>query len=286
MTLIPYLIRELIQRRKVTIVLFHELSPERADIDFNYLKRAYNIISLKNYLNARCSGKIWKLPPKSLIITFDDGHRSNYLLKSLIKKHNIPITTFLCSEIVGTNRQFWSNYDKIPDKEKLKICSDEERLKLLANLNFDELKESDNRMALSDEEIDDLRNTGLVDFQSHTQTHPSLIKCSYQKARREIFESKKQLEKDYDIRVFALSYPYGNYSDREMELVKQAGYKCAITVDPGFNDAKTDLFKLKRLDAYDLSDTNELAVKVSGLWIYMKIFIIGRIFGYESIGLK
>ena len=102
---LPFLFRELVQRNKVTILLFHDIEAEKAAQAFAFIKRHYNIIGLQDYLQAIASGK--RLPKKSVIITFDDGHASNYTLLPLIKKYQIPITIFLCSDIVGTRRHFW-----------------------------------------------------------------------------------------------------------------------------------------------------------------------------------
>lgn len=279
---IPYIYREFIQRKVITIILYHDLDPQYADMHFNFLKRTYNIISLKDYLNARKTNKLDKLPPKSLIITFDDGHRGNYLLKSAVLKHKMPITIFLCSGIIGTNRQFWWNYHEITDAKELKECPDEKRLEILGELGFDESRESDNTEALTKNEIEELKSTGLIDFQSHTVTHPCLPNCSYQKAEFEISESKKQLENNYHFGIYALSFPNGDYSDRDIELVKQAGYECALTVDPGFNDVKTSPLKLKRLNVGDSSDINELIVKASGFWAYFRRLILGREYGFRE----
>jgi len=83
-TLIPFFIREFIQRKKVTIILYHDIKPDTASMHFKALKSKYNVISLKDYIKARKLGK--KLPPKSLIITFDDGIPVNISKIFLIKK--------------------------------------------------------------------------------------------------------------------------------------------------------------------------------------------------------
>jgi len=285
-TLIPYLVREVMQRHKVTIVAYHNLDPRRADIHFNVLKRAYNIISLRDYLRARDSERLFILPQKALIITFDDGSKDNYLLKPIIEKYKIPITIFLCSGIIGTNRQFWWNYDEISNINRLKAVTDNERIDILANLGFNESKEIGTREALNKNEIEELASTGLVDFQCHTVTHPCLPKCSEEKASFEIFNSKKQLESNFNCKVYAISYPNGDYSDRDVELVMLAGYECALTVDPGFNDEKTNLFKLRRFGLSDSSDVDELLVKTCGFWAFSKRFFMGQDYGYQRTGGK
>ena len=53
-------------------------------------------------------------------------------------------------------------------------------------------------------------------------------------------------------------------------MTKEAGYECAITVDLGFNDSGTDSFRLKRIAMRGNAGIYELAVRVTGLWGYLK----------------
>src|SRR5213593_1989156 len=99
---LPFLVRELWQRNKVTIVVYHDLDAARADVHFAALRARYNVISLSHFLAARSGRTAEPLPPRALIITLDDGHRNNYRLTSVIERHRIPVTIFLCSGIVGT----------------------------------------------------------------------------------------------------------------------------------------------------------------------------------------
>jgi hypothetical protein len=41
-------------------------------------------------------------------------------------------------------------------------------------------------------------------------------------------------------------------------------------VDYGFNTVNTDPFKLKRISVNDTDDLNELIVKASGVWAFIK----------------
>ncbi len=269
LTLIPTFIREVIQRKRVTIILYHDINPNLAEKHFKVLKNKYNIIALKDYIEARKSGKVKQLPPKSLVITFDDGFKINYRLKPIIEKYKIPITIFLCSGIVGTKRHFWFEHSiKNNNLERCKNLPDAERLEYLKKFGFEETKDFKNRMSLSEKEIRDMKN--IVDFQSHTIFHPTLPKCFTNRVRKEILHSKKQLESDYGFKIYALSYPNGDYSDREISIAKNAGYECGITLDLGFNSQNTNLFRLKRICISDRADVNELLVTVSGLWELIK----------------
>src|SRR5882762_2287965 len=125
---LPFLIRELWQRNRVTIVTYHELDPAHADVHFLTLRARYNVISLSHFLAARSSRTVESLPRKALIITLDDGHRSNFDLRSVIEKHRIPVTIFLCSGIVGTHRHYWWLHTKdAREAQALKALPDEQR---------------------------------------------------------------------------------------------------------------------------------------------------------------
>ena len=280
-TLAPFFIREIIQRRKVTIILYHNHDPLVADIHFTLLRRKYNIISLKDFINVKKSGGTKKLPPKSLIITFDDGRKTDYKLLPVFKKHGITPTIFLCSGIVGTNRHFWfiDSHGRL-DNGHLKTLPDTERLRVLKEIGFQEEKEFDVRQALSMDEIDEMKES--VDFQSHTMFHPCLPRCTMERARHEIRDSRQEIMEKYGINVFALSYPNGDYSSNVIRVAKQTGYECGITVDLGFNDQSTDLFRLKRICLRGNEGTSELLVRVTGLWDRLKRIIDPQSYGYVS----
>jgi glutamine amidotransferase len=50
---LPWLFREVVQRHKVTILMFHDLDAEKAAPAFTYLKKHYHVIGLQDYLKAR-----------------------------------------------------------------------------------------------------------------------------------------------------------------------------------------------------------------------------------------
>jgi len=272
-TALPFLMREIWQRRKVTILAYHDLRPETADRYFTCLKSLYNVIALKDYVKARQTGTIEKLPPKSLILTLDDGHKANYALQEVIKKHKIPITIVLCSGIVGTTRHFW--FKHVPDRrnlKRLKGLADKERLTILAQSGFEERQEFGCQDALADHEIDEMKP--IVDFQSHTIFHPILPRCTDERAIKEIYESKKELEKKYGLDIYAICYPNGDYTEREISMAKNAGYECGLTLDAGFNSQHTDLFRLKRTCISDDAGINEVVVKASGFWGYLRKLLL------------
>src|SRR5881296_539133 len=129
---IPFLLRELMQRRKTTILVYHSLPKARARNHFLTLRARYHIIALADYLRARAADEMWRVPPKSLIITFDDGHRNNFELRQLLEEMRVPITIFLCSGIVGTHRHYWwLHTNDSGERQALKALPDAQRVQTL-----------------------------------------------------------------------------------------------------------------------------------------------------------
>lgn len=265
---IPILFRELKQKNKVTILMFHDISKETAEKSFSYLKKHYNIIDLNVFIEACQTKNSVNIPKKALIITFDDGHIRNYELLPVIKKYNIPITIFLCSSIVNTNRHYWFKFKQEPEVSALKLKPNKERLRLLAQDGFEKDKEFIKPQALQREQILEMSN--YVNMQSHTMFHPILPMCEDDESYKEVTFSKQELENDYNFNINTLAFPNGDYTDREVKFMKEAGYKCGITVDLGLNTINSDIFRLKRLSSNDTEDMNEFIVKSSGVWSALK----------------
>lgn len=266
---IPLILRETVQKNKVTILVFHDISYKTADKIFASLIKRYNVIDLNDLIYAIEKKDASKLPPKSLIITFDDGHIQNYEMLPAVRKYKIPITIFLCASIINTNRHFWFKYKiNSHSTSQLKRIPNDDRLKLLSDNGFKQDKEFEEPQALQKVHIEDMKP--FINMQAHTSFHPILPKCTYAVAKSEIALSKKILETDFKLNINAIAYPNGDYSDRDIELSKEAGYKCGVTVDFGFNTINSTPFRLKRIPMSDNGDINELIVKASGVWAFIK----------------
>lgn len=103
------------------------------------------------------------------------------------------------------------------------------------------------------EEIVELDREGTLSFEAHSLTHPNLTSLRDAAAREEIVGSKVALEARLSRSVQAFSYPSGLYGIRERELVAAAGFRCAVSCEPGLNTRATDRLALRRrqVDARD-----------------------------------
>lgn len=257
---LAFLFREALQRTRTTVLAYHDISPEALDLHLSVLGKRYHFIPLRDYAEALRSGRVGSLPPKSMVITLDDGLRSNYSLLDVFRKHRVTPTIFICSGIVGTNRKFWTAaVDSREEVERLKHVPDRTRVDVLASLGYAETASFPQRYALSLAEVAEMQCD--VDFQPHTAFHPILNQCSDERSRREIVESKETLEQEFGLDVYAFAFPNGDYSRREIEYVRSAGYQCAVTVETGLNDARSDPFRLRRLFIQTTASESEVVVK-------------------------
>jgi len=82
------------------------VSPEMFSRQMEFLNDWYKIISLDFLVD--CLEKGREFPRNSVVITFDDGWKDNYLYAyPVLKRNGIPATIFLSVGYIGTNRLFW-----------------------------------------------------------------------------------------------------------------------------------------------------------------------------------
>jgi peptidoglycan/xylan/chitin deacetylase (PgdA/CDA1 family) len=256
-------LRNTIQRKRVTIIIYHDPDPELFARHLKQLRRRYKCVRLRDLAAAIRSGSGWPLPAKALIITFDDGHSGNFRLMEVVRRYGVPVTIFLCTDIVGTTRGFW--FKHVDRAEALRAVPDRDRLAFLESYGFDPDAPRPDRDALSDGEIREMTGP-LVDFQSHTASHPILTQCADAKARAEIFDSRRVLIEKYGFDAYAIAYPNGAHSDRVVQIARDAGYSCGLTTERGFNSPRTDPLRLRRIGIGDQDGIDALVVKSSGFW--------------------
>jgi peptidoglycan/xylan/chitin deacetylase (PgdA/CDA1 family) len=118
---------------------------------------------------------------------------------------------------------------------------------------------------------------------AHTRSHPILSLCSEEEARREISESKLELERALGRSVWAFAYPFGNPSTmgaREVRLAHEAGFSCAFLNVEHWDAARQKAehpdaqaparFALPRIHVTSNTTLPEFAAHLSGLHIRLQ----------------
>ncbi|MEI6326637.1 MAG: polysaccharide deacetylase family protein [Candidatus Roizmanbacteria bacterium] len=99
---------------------------------------------------------------------------------------------------------------------------------------------------LTRDEVAEMLKSGLIEVGSHTLDHAYLKNGQYEYVKRQILESKSDLEKLFGIQVETFAYPFGAYDDQSVNLVKEASYSAAVSTVPGVLHSSKQLFTLTR----------------------------------------
>lgn len=156
----------------------------------------------------RAEEKTSALPDNPVLITFDDGYANNYETAfPLLKEMNMKGNIFLVYETMDRHNS-WHN----PATEPW--------------LNM-----------LTWAQIEEMQNSGFIEFGSHTMKHRCLTKISVDDARWELNESKKRLEEKLGREMVGFAYPYGAgaYDQTVRRLAREAGYRYDFGVKQGIS---------------------------------------------------
>jgi peptidoglycan/xylan/chitin deacetylase (PgdA/CDA1 family) len=260
-----WLARHTLQSDRVTVLAYHDPDPATFERHVALLASLYNVIPMGALLDAIREGDFRALPRRPLLITLDDGWAGNARLLPVLTRHGVRPTVFLVTGAVGTHRRFWwTGVSDLAERERLKGLSTEDRLSELAGSGFAPELEYPEREALSLVEIEQM--APLVDFGGHTRSHPILPACSDEEAELEISGSAEDVERIAGARARAFAYPNGDYSARDVESARRAGYECAFTVEPGSIACGDDTYRLRRVFIDDEAGPTELIARASGAY--------------------
>ena len=102
---------------------------------------------------------------------------------------------------------------------------------------------------LTDLQIKQLVDSGLIEIGSHTLTHANLAAIDDQQRLQEMNESRYILQHQTGQAINSFAYPFGIYSEADVEAADQAGYLTAVTTVEGVDELlpKPDFLQLKRI---------------------------------------
>lgn len=235
----------------MSILLFHRVtdlisedgltvSPDRFRKTVELLARRFRVVPLAEIFRIVRSGE--PFPARTVAITFDDCYLDNRAAAEVLAEYGLPATFFIPTEFVGTTKTFFW------DRE----------LPAMPNLNWSDVRA--------------IQDMGF-EIGSHTLTHANLGKVGPDRARQEIFESKRVLEEKLGKRVLHLAYPFGgrhHFKREYLPLVSEAGYNGLVSAFGGFVHRGCDGEPLPRHNIANFRSLPHLEIFLSGClnWLY------------------
>jgi peptidoglycan/xylan/chitin deacetylase (PgdA/CDA1 family) len=208
-----------------------------------------------------------------VVFTFDDGWWDNYSLAlPIAHAHGIPLTIFVCPELVGKNMPFWpervvalleaDGRDAAEIKsviESLKVQGPAQREQSLAKLEAEVSQQgaaagrvhaASIDKTVSWQEMAQMDKAG-VRFGSHTHSHEILTSVSADTARLQVEGSDDAIEQKLGRPCEAFSYPNGSWSQETRNIVADAGFKLAVTVERRAWTTDSDPLAIPRANVYE-----------------------------------
>lgn len=176
-------------------------------------RKRYRVLALGELVAMLASGE--PLPRRACVITFDDGYRSvvEHALP-VLERFDFPATLYVITGLVGTTSHLFREQGGEP----------------LEHASWEELGKA--------------RSAGF-ELGAHSRTHPELTAIDSDRAAEEIEGSRRDLIEHFG-ECASFAYPHGSHDGRIVELVRRAGFRDAVTTNPGAPRPGEPLHALRR----------------------------------------
>ncbi len=173
-----------------------------------------------------------KIPNKSVMITFDDGWKDNYVYAyPILKKYNLKATLFIVTNWIEEASKKKGEFD--PGAINHGKCKTE-------------IAVYPEKVVLNWKEIEEMSD--VFDYHSHTHTHRDgyFKRCTW---NEEFPLTKEVMKKRLGIDDKHLCWPRGYYDEDLIEEAKRHGFEIFYTIERGLNRANRKLDHIKRIAA-------------------------------------
>lgn len=165
-----------------------------------------------------------KIPEKSVVLTFDDGYKDNYIeAYPILKKYGFKATNFLITGSISNRVQSYTPeyVQYFSTKELSKACD-------------------------------------VFQYESHTYNLHKRDKPKHKKPIPYLLsKDQEDIENDIEISLFHLegenlgfAYPYGEYSPRTIDILKKLGFKMAFTTEEALVTPETHIYEIPRFQIF------------------------------------
>ncbi len=187
----------------------------RAQMDY-IARNGYEVVPIDRLVEALQTQDPDLLPPRSVVITVDDGYRSVYdYAWHVLAEYGFPFAVYIYTNYVGAGGK-----------------------------------------SMSWSELSELAADDLVTVGAHSISHSDLASAkkagsSYPDwLERELTYPKLRLEAAAGKPVRTFAWPYGSFNSYALNAAVQAGYEGILTILPGANSMETSPYHLHRYGIY------------------------------------
>jgi len=268
------------------LLLHEEVDAALFDWQMRLTKECFCVLPLDEGIDRMERGT---LPPRALAITFDDGYADNVTVAlPILQRYGLQATFFIATDFLDGGRM-WNDSiietfrrasGNLLDLDHLNlgrhpIATTKERRTatdaVIAEIKYrptdarldivDAIREAaraslPDDLMMSTEQVRLLHRAGMT-IGGHTCSHPILTRVPDDQARAEIVEGGRILANIVGEPIALFAYPNGrpgaDYDARHVRIVREAGFKAAVTTSWGAARRDSDRFQLPRFTPWDRS---------------------------------
>jgi peptidoglycan/xylan/chitin deacetylase (PgdA/CDA1 family) len=217
-----------------------------------WLRDHYDLVSLHDLVDRLDSGEGAR---STAAITFDDGYVGFFEhAVPVLRTLGIPATVFVVAEAAGRPAGYWWDHPEV-----VQALTPARREQWLGDLRGDGPAILSGIQASAGVTLPrPLRPAnwatirahigGGIDVGGHSATHRALPTLTPEELEHEIITSRTAIHQATGAWPEFFAYPYGRWDSRVRGLVREAGYRAALTLDAGLNRAATDRWSLRRVN--------------------------------------
>ncbi len=218
------------------------------------LRQGFTFLPLEDVLRRREAKST--LPPRTVVLTFDDGFESVYEFAwPTLREFNVPATIFVNTAYLGQETPFpFDAWGHAYENE-------------IPRVNFRPLTVAQCR---------EMTATGLIELGAHTHTHADF------RGQPEIFRHDMQiclesLSETFQIASPTFAFPFGKprmgFTDFSLtEIVRSLGVRCALTTEATCAQLSDSPYYWGRFNVYEWDTADTLAAKALGFYSWVPLF--------------
>lgn len=270
-------------------------TPAEFDEQMRFLSSLYRPLSLSELLAIRRGEG--SLPPRAVMVTFDDGYRSvAEHAWPIMQRHGVPLTLFVPTAYPGDPaKAFWwdrlwsalGREDAVAStplgdlsvrtpaerlrtyrrlRGHLKSLSHERAMAIVDDIGGGSGAEAPGASVLGWDELRELAGDGVA-IGSHSRTHPLLHKVSRAEASAEILDSLGDLERQIGPTPRVFAYPGGGVDSGVATVLEEEGFELAFLTRRGLNDlSRQDWLRLRRINVGRSSGLTGIRLQLLPQW--------------------